>query len=178
MWERSFKQVSISSKSKSKVCGVWTRTLLSFLCLKIYFLLLIYMILQVGLHPNFFIYDLWDLSWISLIFMIISPSCFLNWEFIPWAVYYHYVLMISKQFKSSSMSWIFLLWIDDFWMIWDKCHELCLSMRNSTIECILICEIERQEWVLWCFHEVFDIWNDLINKCTWYWESLCWVESS
>ena len=24
-------------------------------------------------------------------------------------------------------------------------HELCLSMRNSSIECILICEIERQE---------------------------------
>ena len=136
------------------------------------------MILQVGLHPDFFNYDLWDLSWISLIFMIILPSCFLNWGFIPWVVYYHYVLMISKKFHSSSMSWIFLIWIYDFWTIWDKCYELCLSMRNLTTECILICELESQEWVLWCFHEAFDIWNDLINKYIWCRERLCWVDLS
>ena len=76
---------------------------------------------------------------------------FLRLRIYSMSLYYHNVLMISKQFKSSSMSWIFLLWIDDFWMIWDKCHELCLSMRNSTIECILTCEIERQEWVVWSF---------------------------
>ena len=159
MWERSFKQVSISSKSKSKVCGVWTRTLLSFLCLKIYFLLLIYMILQVGLHPNFFIYDLWDLSWISLIFMIISPSCFLNWEFIPWVVYCHYVLMISKRFKTSVMSYAFP------WEIWllNIYQYLRLKVNNESYDVFL---------------KLLIFENDSKSKCTWCWERLCWVESS
>ena len=58
-----------------------------------------------------------------------------------WAIHDWYTWLFHDLFlklRTYAMSWILLLWVDDFRMIWDKSHDLSFSTRSLIIEYIYI----------------------------------------
>ena len=53
------------------------------------------------------------------------------------SIHMNFIILFFKL-RTYTMSWILLLWVDDFRMIWDKSHDLRFSMRIFIIEYIYI----------------------------------------
>ena len=147
--------------------GFWTRAILSFLCPKLWFLSWIYMILQVGLYPNYFIMRLWEYKLFKLCYTwLFYYSQVMTWYLILWISYFYHELIfqvLSRYVSSFKPSYYKL----DYWVVTMSLNVSSKLLMLPWFNELIHFDIEK-DWFDLSRVRNPQIDYDLINEETWF----------